>query len=95
MEHGYNVWVHFTMTHKMNGIGTNINVYLNGIARPDNEKRSTFTENFAAGYDGNLEIGNTKIGKDDQPGYLMMDEIILWERELTPGDVWDLYNTYT
>ncbi len=93
-EHGYNVWVHFVMTHKMHGTGTNINIYLNGVVRPDSEKLGTGSANYIIGYNGNLEIGNTKIGQADQVGRIIMDELVIYEHEMPAEDVWNLYNIY-
>ncbi len=94
-EHGYDVWVHFAMTHKMHGTDNNINVYLNGVARPDSENKGTTAHNNLIGYNGNLEIGNAKIGMQDYVGNIMMDELILYEHEMSVEDVVKLYNIYT
>ena len=67
-EHGYDVWVHFAMTHKMHGPGNNINVYLNGVVRPDTENKGTSSPNMVIGYNGNLEIRTAKIGMQDYDG---------------------------
>ena len=93
-EYGYNVWVHFVMTHKMHGTGTNINVYLNGTARHDSVKDTPNGANHQ-GVNGHMDIGTSKVGSQSYIGNFMMDELIIYEYEMTPGDVWQLYNIYT
>ncbi len=83
------------MTHKMQGTGTNINIYFNGAARPDNEKKSTTFGSFDYGYNGNLEIGTSKIGEHNFAGYIMMDELLIYEHAMSAADIVKLYNIFT
>ncbi len=92
-EHGYNVWVHLVMTHKMHGMGTNINLYLNGVARPDSEKDTPTNANHN-GVNGHLEIGNRKVGQNSYIGNIMVDDLIIYEHEMSAQDVVKLYNIY-
>ncbi len=92
-EHGFNEWVHLVMTHKMHGMGTNINLYLNGEARPDSEKDTPTNANHN-GVNGHLEIGNRKVGQNSYIGHIMVDDLVIYEHEMSAGDVVKLYNIY-
>ena len=83
------------MTHKMQGTGTNINIYLNGVVRPVSEQRGIWFGSFNYVYNGNLEIGTSKIGNENFAGGIMMDELVIYEHEMSAGDVVKLYNIYT
>ncbi len=78
----------------MHGTETNINIYFNGVARPDNERKGSWFGSFDYGYNGNLEIGTSKIGNENFAGRIMVDELIIYEHEMSAADVVKLYNIY-
>ncbi len=94
-NYGYGNWVHYVFQYRFNGsnLGNNMNVYLNGVARPDNEK------SFQAwpgthGHDGDFELGHVHVRQNSKYGNIMVDEIIIWEEMLTQEQVLQLYEAY-
>ncbi len=68
-------------------------VYLNGVARPDEEK-STGHYSTSGGYHGDLVIGNSFVANTYHPGNMKMDEILIWEERLSASDIMTLSNAY-
>ena len=94
-NYGYGSWVHYVLAYRFNGssLGNNMDVYLNGIARPDSEKRVTAWSG-TTGHDGGLELGHAHLGKSAGYASVLMDEIIIWEEMLTPEKIVLLYEAY-
>ncbi len=94
-NYGYGHWFHFALAYRFNGtsLGNNMAVYLNGIARPDREKK-VLDSSHSPGYDGGLELGHKQLGQDKDYGNILMDEVIIWEEMLTHEEITSLYEAY-
>ncbi len=72
-------------------------VYLNGVARPSEEKgiESSWghypnTQDFH----GDLVVGNSFVENTYHPGNMKIDEIMIWEERLSSSDIVTLTNAY-
>ncbi len=91
-QYGFNTWIHFVFTFKY---GTSIDLYLNGMARPNTEKSSRRGSGVGNAV-GTLIVGATYIGQSN--GYeakMKMDELIIWEEWIDAEDAMRLYHAYT
>ena len=94
-NYGYGKWVHYIFQYHFNATnpGNNMNIYLNGEARPDSEK---YVQAWSGtpGQDGDFELGHVHVGQNSKYGNIMVDEIFIWEEMLTHEQIVRLYQAY-
>ncbi len=96
---GYGTWKHYVVTYlfeETNPSGNNMDVYVDGVIRPDSEKFNTSDwgdYDNTDGYHGNLELGQYFLGYNTGYGYLMMDQLMIWEERLTYDEILQLMDT--
>ncbi len=95
-NYGYAVWVHYVLAYRFNesSLENNINLYLNGVVRPDSEKSMRPWTGDTPGHDGGLELAHTRLGRNGEYGSIMVDELVIWEEMLTHAEIVALYHTY-
>ncbi len=75
-----------------------MDLYINGVPRPDSEKEDDvpFTFDNTGSYHGMLDIGRMYLDEihPSQMGNIKIDELIIWEEVLLYCDVIRLYNAY-
>ena len=87
-----------TFTYRFDGLDTsdNMEMYVNGVPRPDDEKYDAQPFANTGDYHGMFSLGRMFV--DDihplQMGNVMIDELIIWQRVLPYCDVIRLYNAY-
>ncbi len=97
--YGFGNWVHYVITYKYVGLETknDMAVYFNGKVNGHTgrwhgtQKRNTTTQY----YNGNMELGLREPGNpnDDTPN-MKLDDLIIWQEQLTCDDVFRLYQAY-
>ncbi len=99
-EYPLGTWHHYVLTYKFNDLDLNNNMemYINGVPRPDIEKEDAkpFTFDNTESYHGMLDIGRMYLDEihPSQMGNIKIDELIFWEEVLSYCDVIRLYNAY-
>ncbi len=98
-NYSYNQWFHCVVTHKMDGcgVGNNIRVYLNGsIVTQINKFADPWDDGpNLADYNGNLDIGTARVGTHTWgTGNFQMDDLIIWESQISSEDVNRLFMAY-
>lgn len=85
-------WIHVAATYSGGGNNTDINIYKNGVNINDSTLASGSYTAMHNGI-GNLTIGNFRrtVNVDYADGTI--DEVSLWDRELTAGEVTEIYNS--
>ncbi len=68
-------------------------MYINGIARPESEK-SILQFTGTDPNDGTLVIGRGALRTPALFGNIWMDELIIWQEQITAEDVIKLYQAY-
>ncbi len=97
VQYPIGVWYHYVLTYRCNNldINNNMDMYINGVPRPDSEKEEavSFTFNHTDSYHGKLDIGRMYLDEMDpsQMGNIKIDELIFWEEVLPHCDVIRLY----
>lgn len=85
-----NVWTHISCNYDGSKNVSGLTIYINGV-------QSLVTPQTLGVYSGIVpEIANVKIGRSTFGSYHFlgqMDEIGIWNRELTPSQITELYNT--
>ncbi len=90
-NYGFNVWIHLGFTYKY---GSDIDLYLDGVARPNNEKFSGPGSGVDGAF-GSLIVGATYIGQSNgYEAFMMLDDLIIWERWTNENTVKKLYQSY-
>ncbi len=85
------------MSYKFDGsnLGNNINVYMNGHLWKDLTRvANAWPYSNDEGYNGNLEIGHYFLGMNGGSGHMKLDELLIWELQLSGEDILQLYNSY-
>ncbi len=96
-NYGYGKWVHYVITYKYENGSTvnNMGVYLDGVARPNSEKSSPSPYPVTdPGYHGKLDIAHQFVGEDSLVADIKMDELIIWEEQLSECDAIRLFHGY-
>ena len=95
-DYGFGTWVHYIITYRFDGTGNNMEVYVNGVARPKTEKTFTNTWSHAntRGSDGEVNAGHRFLGACSECGYHKIDEIIIFEEQIPAADAYRLYTAY-
>ena len=89
---GFGVWVHYTITYKA---GAGVEVYLNGEVHPELQKWvGSWWQANTQDYDGRLEIGNYFVGTSRARMSFLMDDLIIWEEQISCDDAFRLYKAY-
>ncbi len=93
--YGYGTWFHYLWRYKFDtsSLGNNMNLNLNGVARPDSEKSLAGWTGTPA-YDGKLDLAHEILSKNEKHGNIMMDEIKIWEEMLTEEQGEYVYYAY-
>ncbi len=90
-EYSLQTWIHLVFTYKYR---KSIDLYLNGMARPNNEKSSGPGSGVEEAT-GELIIGATFLGQSNgYEAWMMFDELIIWEELIDADDVMRLYQAY-
>ena len=87
---GYGTWKHFVITYLFDGtnLGNNMDVYMGGKLRPDDEKiTSSWDEPNTEGYHGDLELAQYWLGYGYDYGYIKLDQLMIWEERLNHDEV--------
>ncbi len=93
---GFNTWNHFVMTYFYNGNENIIGIYVNGnectnVARYV-EYRALTVDTEGCGV---LDLGRYYTDNDDiAMGNMKIDEVIIWEDQISAQDIHNLYNAY-
>ena len=90
-------WNYYVLTYIYSDTNANIQVYINGVPRPDSEKRTTTYDHNGMEYHGKLHIGHHYVNLDAngyQVSNIQMDETAIWEHMLPYCDITRLYNAY-
>ena len=80
-------WKHYAFTYNGSNLGTGIKIYINGIESQDNQITQVGYTGMVAGSDP-LEIGNG----NGNPYYGDLDEVSIYNKELTQAEITELYN---
>ncbi len=94
---GYGIWVHYIITYKAGAgiFGNNVQVYFNGEINPKSWKWvGSWPEANTQDYDGRLEIGNYFLGGGWATPNIRMDDLIIWEEQISCDDAFRLYQAY-
>ncbi len=70
-----------------------MDMYINGVARPDSEK-STGTHENTGSNTGQVDIGRALLDNTNVVGNMWMDELVFWEVRLPAEEVTRLYQAY-
>ena len=89
---GEDSWIHVAATYSGGGNNTDINMYVNGVNDNDSvSSAGSYTAMHSGG--GALTIGSfARTGTTDYANGTI-DEVSLWDRELTAGEVKAIYNS--
>ncbi len=94
---GYGIWVHYIITYKAGAgiFGNNVQVYFNGEVHPKLQKWvAPWWQANTQDYDGRLEIGTYFLGGGGSKSSIAMDDLIIWEEQISCDDALRLYQTY-
>ncbi len=98
-EYNFTTWIHFVYTYKYNNVTRTARheAYLNGKIRPQSEKvTQNWPEWYVGNYDGRLDVGHYYVDRATRnSANMQMDELYIWEAELSCGDVIRLYQAYS
>ena len=85
-NYGFGKWWHYTMTYYFDGyaLGNNMEVYVNGISRPESEKHYVSLGGINIEVNsGDLQISKNYINDvDGDDTNMELDEVIIWEVKL-------------
>ncbi len=99
MYGSYNTWTHYVMTYKYISLNAenNVLVYVNGYYfsawGQDPPVSYTLDEDYSGC--GRLDLGRYSLDLYDVgQGNMVLDELILWEEQITAQHAQDLYRAY-
>ncbi len=94
-NYGYGSWFHYLWRYKFdnNSLGNNMNLNLNGVARPESEK-SLSGWGGTPEHDGRLDLAHGKVNENIKHANIMMDEIKIWQEMLTEEQAEYVYYAY-
>ena len=85
-----NEWIHAVMIY--NGPNTGIRVHVNGEVKTDNSRTTSSKE--ALNSSGHVVVSRRYVETDKAYCSTMMDELMLWDRSLTPEEAEHLISLY-
>ncbi len=97
MYDSYNTWNHYVMTYKYisPNAENNVLVYVNGQNAGVKKPPVSYTMDEDYSGCGQLDLGRYSLDLYDVgQGNMVLDELILWEEQITAQHVQDLYNAY-
>ncbi len=93
LTHGYNNWVHYVFVYKYGGSipgSSDIKVYLNGVEQ--NTTRISIITSRPEATKKYLIIGSSHATENF--ARMNMDELLVWQKMLSPEDIKKLYDAY-
>ena len=95
-KYGYETWNHYVMTYRYTSgnAGNNIVVYVNGEDVGGQKTPSTYNLDDDASGCGELELGRYSHDMYVFPGNMVIDELIIWEDQISLEHVQNLYYAY-
>ncbi len=93
----FGIWVHYIITYKFGAgiFGNNVELYLNGEVHDKSFKwTGPWPEANTADYDGRLEVGHYFLGTLGGEGNIRLDDLVIWEEQISCDDAYRLYHAY-